>query len=296
MREYEKEKIGIFLLIIVTFLWGAGYPAIEFANKSIMPIYQIAFRFLIAGIILSILFIKKIKQINKEVLKTSFILSIPLFILYFLSVVGIKYTTASRASFYCCLAILIVPFISFFILKTVINKKSCLCIAICVVGILLVSFSNEGNLGLNLGDILCLMCSVSFAFHIVLTEKLLKEKDATLITMVQMYFVSLIGFFIAPFFEEFPSNVVPISIYSLIFMGILCTAFAFWVQTHCLKFISSTKVAMIFTLEPVFGASISWIVLGQSLNLKGIIGGILIVISLILSELNFENSLQRKVK
>ncbi len=294
MNSIKKERIGMLALIVVTFLWGAGYPAIEFANRSITPIYQIGFRFLIAALLMSVLFIKKLKFIDKKIVKTSGILSVPLFIIYFLSVVGVKYTTASRASFYCCLAIIIVPFISWILLKIKINKKYWLCIAICIVGILLVSFNGKGDFGLNFGDILCIICSVAFALHIVLTEKFLSNNDATLVTIMQMYFVAFIGFIIAPFFESFPQNIQPVSFYSLIFMGVFCTAFAFWVQTHCLKFISSTKVAMIFTLEPVFGASISWIVLGQALSNKGILGGLLIILGLILSEIDISKISIRK--
>ena len=101
-----------------------------------------------------------------------------------------------------------------------------------------------------------------------------------------MYSVTILAGATALMLEKSPVNVLPISIYSLFFMGIFCTSFAFWIQTICQKFISANRVAMIFSLEPVLGAAITWLVLGQSLRPIGIFGGILIVSSLFISELN----------
>lgn len=280
----KKKTLGSLGLILVAFLWGAGFPAIQFANESISPLYQIGFRFLIAGIVMSILFFKKLKYIDLILIKTAVGMSIPLFLVYLLSVIGIRNTTASRASFYCCLAVILVPFVSRILLKTKISKKSMLYTGICTLGIFFTAFSSSGKFGVNFGDILCISCSIAVAFQIVLNEKYLLGKDATLLTILEMYIVAIIGFIVAFFFEAFPTSISPKSFYSLIFMGILCTGFAYWVQTSCQKFISSVEVAIIFSLEPIFGVVISWLVLGEYLTSKGIIGGILIILALIMSQ------------
>ena len=165
----QKEKLGITGLVIVAFFWGAGFPAIEFANRSITPLYQIAFRFLIASLVMSALFHKKLRLINKETVKTGVLLSLPLFSLYFLSAVGIKNTTVSKASFYCCIAVVIVPLFSRFLLKTNLSRKSIVCIGICTLGIFLISFSSDGRYDLNFGDLLCIGSSMAAALNVVLT-------------------------------------------------------------------------------------------------------------------------------
>ena len=100
-----------------------------------------------------------------------------------------------------------------------------------------------------------------------------------------MIFIAVFGFIAAITFETFPKNISIISFGSLLFMAILCTAFAFLVQIVALKYTTATHEAIIFTTEPVFGALTSWLLLNEKLGIKGIIGGVLIVIAMLLSEL-----------
>jgi len=44
-------------------------------------------------------------------------------------------------------------------------------------------------------------------------------------------------------------------------------------------------VAIIFTMEPVFGALASWLLLGENLGIRGLIGGVLIIGAMIISEI-----------
>lgn len=282
----KKSIVADFSLIMVTFFWGIGFPLVKFALVSVGPLYQIAFRFLIAGILLSIIFMKTLKSIDTKILLPSFILSFSLYITYLLSIVGIKYTTASNSSFYCCLAVIIVPFISYIFYKVKPKKKYIISITMCIFGLFLISY-NEGGLSLNLGDILCLLASFTYAFQIVLTEKFVSSYNPTVLAIIQMYFVSFIGFIVALLFEPFPKTIVPISLISIIAMSIFCTAFAFYIQTTAQKHTTATKVSLIFCLEPLFGVIFSCLLLGEIIGIKGIIGGIFIIGSIVISEINF---------
>ena len=283
----NKNKFGIIGLIFVVMFWGAGFPLIKYASESITPLYQIGFRFLIASVLLGLLSFKKLKNIDKKLLKSSFILSIALFCVFLCTVFGMQYTSSTNASFYCCLAILIVPFLSRIFLKEKIKLKSIACIAICFVGLYLVSFS--GGTSFNIGDLLCLGSSLCFAVQIILTEVFVKDSDTTLLTVLEMFFVSIYGFIAAAIFEPFPTMVTTKSILSLLFIGFFCTCFAFYMQTKCQKFLSSTQISIIFTLEPLFGVLMSWLMLGETLGLKGVFGGVLIIIALFVSEVNFKS-------
>ncbi len=282
----DKNKLGIIGLILVVMFWGAGFPLIKYASESITPLYQIGFRFLIASSFLGLIFCKKLKNIDKKVLKSSFILSIALFFVFLCTVFGMQYTTSTNASFYCCLAILIVPFLSRIFLKEKIKAKSIVCIVICFVGLYLVSFS--GGTIFNIGDLLCLGSSLSFAVQIILTEVFVKDCDTDLLTVLEMFFVSIYGFIAAVIFEPFPTMITTKSVLSLLFIAFFCTCFAFYMQTKCQKFLSSTQISIIFTLEPLFGVLMSSILLNETLGINGIFGGILIIIALFVSEVNFK--------
>lgn len=272
-------------LILVTFFWGIGFPAAKFALESIGPLYQIAFRFLIAGLLLSIIFYKKVLSMDKNILKPVFLLSVLLYITYFFALLGIKYTTASKSSFLCCLAVIFVPILGYMLNRTRIRINTAVGILICVTGLFLMTYTAEG-FNFSLGDILCIISSITFALQIIFTEKYVGNFDTALLALLQMYFTGLIGLAVALVFEPFPFGVTPKSLYSLLFMAVLCTALSFWVQTTCQKFTSASHVAIIFTMEPLFGAMASWLLLGEILGLRGIIGGVLIIAAMIISELD----------
>jgi drug/metabolite transporter (DMT)-like permease len=74
------------------------------------------------------------------------------------------------------------------------------------------------------------------------------------------------------------------------FSAVFCTAFAFWMQTTAQKFTAASHIALIFTMEPVFGALTSFLILGEVLGSKGIIGGMCIVTAMLISELHWSKS------
>ena len=290
----DKNKLGIIGLVFVVMFWGTGFPLINYASESIGPLYQIGFRFLIASIVLGLLVFKKLKSIDKKLLKNSFILSIPLFFVFFFANFGMQYTTSINPSFYCCLSVLIVPFLSMLVLKQKIKSKSIVCVIICLVGVYLVSFS--GSTSFNIGDLICLGSSFSFAVQIILTEIFIKDSDTSLLTVLEMFFVSIYGFIAAMIFEPFPAMATSKSILALLFLALFCTCFAFYMQTKAQKFIKPMQISIIFTLEPVFGVLMSWILLGETLGVKGIFGAVLIVIALFASEINFNDLLKRNIE
>jgi drug/metabolite transporter (DMT)-like permease len=61
------------------------------------------------------------------------------------------------------------------------------------------------------------------------------------------------------------------------------TVFAFFVQTYAQKYTTPTKTAIIFALEPVTAAFFG-VIYGEKLTLLQIIGGILVIIATIISE------------
>ena len=84
--------------------------------------------------------------------------------------------------------------------------------------------------------------------------------------------------------EKYPGNITPLEIGSLLFIGVICSALCFVLQMASQKHVPANRVGLILTLEPVVGAVASVLLLGDVLGLFGIVGGVLIVASIIISE------------
>ena len=71
---------------------------------------------------------------------------------------------------------------------------------------------------------------------------------------------------------------------------------AFVIQLFDQKRVSATKVSLIFVLEPVFAAVFAWTLGGESFILSRAMGGILIVVAMIVSELPIKHFLKIKLR
>lgn len=291
MKQFDKNNLELSFastkLVLVTIFWGIGFPCMKLVSEELTTFSQIGCRFLVATIVLMIMFYKKIHLLNMSALKNGALLSIFLFLTYVLATKGIELTTSSRASFFCCLAVIIIPIYNVIFFKAKLVAKNIISIIVCVLGIFMLSYSKGIALNLNSGDILCLMCSCCSAGHIVLTEKIAKNNDPAVVTLIQMAFISVFAFVLSFFStdEVIPTIVSLKTILSLLFIGIFGTGVAFYWQTLCQKSVSSIRVGIIFSLEPVNGALASWIFIGDALGIQHMIGGTLIFISLIVSEI-----------
>lgn len=283
MKKSTKADLA---LLIVTIFWGAGFPATKIALQSMTPYYHIGFRFAIASLLLAILFHKKLKYLHMDLIKPALVLSSLLFATYALQTVGIQYTTASKSSFFCGLAVLIVPFFSIFYLKVKLELKTVISILTATLGLFLLSYTGSSS-NFNIGDFLTILCSVTYAWQLLFTGTYVQKHDATLLVIMQMFFVSIFGMVFAVTLEPFPVGLSVPSFWSLMFSAVLCTAFAFWMQTTMLKFTPAAHVALIFTMEPVFGALTSFLFLGEIIGIRGIIGGMFIVAAMLISELQW---------
>lgn len=283
MNKAQKSDLS---LLLVTIFWGAGFPVTKFALQTIPPLYHIGLRFLIAAVLLSIIFYRKMFKIDKSILKPAATMASLLFLTYALQTVGLLYTTASKSAFYSGLAVLFVPMLSFLFYKSKMNVNTIISITLAFLGLFLLSFS--GNVfSFNIGDLMTVLNSVSYAVLLLLTSDYVKEHDPTQLSIVQMYIVSILGFVAAIVFDKWDTPMSLLSFNSLMFSAVLCTAFAFWMQATAQKFTSASHVALIFTMEPVFGAFTAWLLLEEKLGLKGFVGGGLIILAMLISEFDF---------
>lgn len=295
MNRAQKADLS---LLLVTIFWGAGFPITKFALQTIPPLYHIGLRFLIAALLLSIIFYKKMKKIDRSILKPALVMASLLFATYALQTVGLLYTTASKSSFYSGLAVLFVPIITLIFYRVRINLNTLISIILAIIGLFLLSYSGS-DFSFNIGDFMTILNSATYAMLLLLTSSYVKDHDATQLSIIQMYMVAIMGFTTALIFDKWDTPMSLLSFNSLIFSAVLCTAFAFWMQATAQKFTPASHVALIFTMEPVFGALTSWLLLGERLGFKGFLGGAFVIAAMLIAELDFvslRNKLLFKIK
>jgi len=280
MKSIQAE---IYLLIIVI-IWGSTFALIKGVIDTIPPYTYLAYRFLLAALILVVIFWKRLKKLNIMILKKGSLIGIFLFLGYTLQTVGLKYTTATKAGFITGFSVVLVPIISFLLLKEKVSRDSVIGVALATLGLWFLNYNS--SFSFNLGDFLVLLCAFSFAMHIISVGLFSKKLDYVLLAITQITVVFILSLFMALIFER-PAIHLSYSSdiwWSIVITGIFATALAFYMQNRFQRHSTATKTAIIFSGEPLFAAIFAYILIGEKVGLIAWAGGLLIIFGMIISQ------------
>jgi drug/metabolite transporter (DMT)-like permease len=142
--------------------------------------------------------------------------------------------------------------------------------------------------GINMGDILTFGCALSFAAHVIFQDHYLsKGVGIAKLFLIQVMFVMLfscIGVFI---FEGVIIDISQRLIIAILVTGILATFVAIMIMVWAQTILGPNQTAVLLSLEPVFAALFSTFFAGEILGLYGWIGGMIVVLGVISSEVSF---------
>jgi drug/metabolite transporter (DMT)-like permease len=273
-------------LLGVVIIWGYTFPVIKNVLELIPPFTFLTYRFLLASSVIFLIFQKKLKRITLQTVSKGFLLGLFLFIGYFGQTVGTQFTTATKTAFITGISVVLVPVFSFFWIREKIGFNSIIGVALAMAGLFLMN-SNGRLLHINKGDALVFLCAIGFALYIVAVHVYTKEYDYVQLVFIQLVTVFLMSFLMSLLFERealhFSYNLSVL--WAIVVTGIFATAFALYLQNRFQQYSSPTKIAIIFSTEPVFGALFSHLILGETIGLFGVIGGIAIFIGMLIAQL-----------
>lgn len=288
------KYIGEILLVLTAIIWGSGFVASAVALEHYTPYQILAGRFLVGAVILSLIFFKKLNKLKKSTLIKGALLGIFLYIAFALQTVGLQFTTPSKNAFLTAVNVVIVPFIGFLLYKRKIDMYELSGALLAIVGIAILSLKLSSDV--NVGDLLTLGCAVGFAFHIFYTAKFVKTEDPVVLTIVQMVTAALIGCIVVIFRGETNFSMESEGMMNLLYLGIFSTTIAFLMQTVAQKYITETKAAIILATESFWGMLFSVIILSEIMTSRMIIGALIILLAILISETKMEFMKKDKIK
>lgn len=282
MKERRRRILSELGLLITAIIWGSGFVASSISLEYYTP-YQVLFgRFLIGSLILTLVFMKRLRRIRRSTLGKGVVLGVFLYGAFALQTIGLQYTTPSKNAFLTAVNVIIVPFISFVIYKRRFDRFEVMGAVLAMMGVGAISLQISG--GANLGDILTLGCAVLFAFQIFYTSLFVEHEDPVLLTLIQMATATFLGLILLLFQGQVAIPMEREALLSLFYLGIFSTTLAFLIQTVAQKYTTETKTAIILSTEAFFGMMLSVIILHEVMTLRMVLGGVLIFLAIITSE------------
>ncbi len=271
-----------FWLILVSIVWGSTFFIIKDTVGSVNENLIVFIRTSQAFIAMFIfqLFKDPKQLVNKKAILYGFIIGVLLAVTYTSQTIGLKYTSTGHSAFITSSAVLFVPFILFFLFKIKLVKVDILAVVVVFAGLFLLTYDFETKM--NVGDLITIITAVSCGFHIVMAGRFVKKTDAVTIVTYQFLGASVMSLLAFLLLNNEPVTLSAKVWVSLTYLGLIGTLFCYFISVWIQKYVSSLKVAIIFSLEPVFAAIFGYIFINEILNSKELLGASLILLGVII--------------
>jgi drug/metabolite transporter (DMT)-like permease len=292
----KKLKADLALLVI-TVIWGASFPIMKIVLAFIPAYAYLTLRFLLAAVVLAVIYPTSLKNLNKKTLLHGCIIGLFMFGGMAFQVVGLYTTTASNSGFITGLNVVMVPMISAVLLKKKPDRASVIGVTIAFAGLFFLSGGLKFDF--NFGDFLTFLCAICWAFQIIFIDRFTETEDASLLAILQLAFTgiaSAVLWLIADSGKPMTINGTVILI--LLFTGVMGSALGFGGQTIAQKYTTPTHTSLILTGEPVFAALFAMVIpnadgLTEIPSITKAIGCLMILAGMLVSELKIG---QKKLK
>jgi len=287
-----KKVISFICLVVCTLIWGTTFIAQDTGMDNIGPFTFNSTRFFVGFLAVApFVFFFERKKINIQIKnkQNQFIkLLVPVGIFLFLGCifqqVSLLYTDVANSAFFTIFYVPMVPIIVYFLFSEKLHWSIWPSVFACVLGGYFLS--NISDASIRLGDSLVLIGALFWALHIIYIGKIIKHFDLPFfIALLQNLIVAALSFILVVIFEEFDFSKIKLETVEILYAGILSGGAAFALQIFGQKNISAAPAAIVMSLEGVVAAISAWVILSQILGINNIIGCLLILVGVLLSQL-----------
>lgn len=276
MQHHRRVALAPWALLGVAAVWGLAFVVMKDPISKQNVNSFLFTRFSVAIIAMIALKPSVLKFITPEIIRKGLLAGLFLGTGYVFQTLGLAVAGAAITGFITGLYVVATPVIAWIVLRQKIDRYTWGCVLIATIGLALLSL-NGWSVGY--GEAMVLVSAIAFGAHIVALGRWSNGLDTYAMTVVQLTGCALLTGVLA-FTEGYEPPAGRSGWPVVIFTAVFATAIAFVVQTWSQAHISSTKVAVILTMEVVFAALFAVIFGGETIRLQALLGGLLVLIAM----------------
>jgi drug/metabolite transporter (DMT)-like permease len=277
------------LLMGATFVWGSTFIVIKSALADATPLVFNAVRMTVAALVLCLIFLRQLRHLSIGALRAGFEIGTIMWLGYEFQTAGLLYTSASKSAFLTGISVVLVPILLALFWRRHVNRYTLAGVCAAFVGLYLLCVPPAQGLSLaslNRGDLLTLAGALAFAFQIIAVGRSAQHFDFAHLVPVEIAVCAVWMIVSIPIAERHGFiRFTPAMLWALAVTALLGTVACFIVQAWAQRFTPPTHTALIFSLEPVFAGLTSYVLIGERLGSRGLLGAALILIGVLASEL-----------
>ena len=226
----RKEWIADGILTLTALIWGTGFVVMKNTLSSVPPAAIIAIRYGMATLLAAVLFRRHLKDIARADVARGALVGLLLALAYIVQTIGLDYTTAGKNAFLTTVYVLLVPFASWLIFRQKLSRSNFIAAGLMLAGIGCLSLDGESG-GLNIGDLLTLLCGVFYAAHIMAVERCQRKTNTYALIVLQFAFAAAFAAVYHLLFERgLPMSLHMDTVGSLLYLSVFSTTVAMSLQ------------------------------------------------------------------
>lgn len=287
----NKKTFGHIAALLTIVIWGTTFISTKILLVGFKPIEILFFRFVMGFLVLLVICPKRLKTSGlKEEL--TFVLAglCGICLYYLLENIALTYTLASNVG----VIISVAPFFTAILAHLFMKSEEKLRIQffagliVAMIGIVLISFNGQ-TLELNpLGDLLAIAAALIWAVYSILTKKISSFGYPVILSTRRTFFYGILFMIPALFFFDFQPELSHFTnmtyLFNILYLGLGASALCFVTWNFAVKELGAVKTSVYIYMVPVITVITSVLILHEKLTLLAIIGTILTLTGLFLSE------------
>lgn len=294
MNKQKFKKLYLYCnlsLLMAALISGLSFVAQKLGMHYVGPFTFNTLRCFIGSIsLLPIIYLfQKFQPDEKYLSKNLFIGGIlagtVLFIAFSINQYCMIYSDAGKAGFITSLYILFVPIIAIF-LKHKLNLNVQISIPIAIIGLYLLCA--KSTMQFDIWDIFLLVSAFFFALHIIIVSYYSKKADVIKLSAIQFFVAGILSLPLMLYLENPTAEVIIAGWKPILFIGVIVTGGAYTLQIFGHKATKPVLATLILSSEAVFAVIGGMVLLGETLNIKEIIGCIVMLIAIIISQISIK--------
>jgi len=281
------------LLLTTAIIWGFAFVAQRVGMDHVGPFTFNGIRFAIGSLsLLPLVLMSREQPITmknilpppdlKTLLLGGSALGLTLFAGASLQQIGLVYTTAGKAGFITGLYVIIVPLLGLFWRQQP-RVGTWIGAVLATTGLYLLSVTEAFTI--EAGDLLVLIGAVFWAAHVLIIGWLSPRIKPVKLAFFQYVACSILSLITAARIESITIPSIFAAVIPILYGGLLSVGIAYTLQVVAQRDAHPSHAAILLSLESVFAAIGGWLILGEVISPRGLVGCGLMLAGMLLSQL-----------
>jgi drug/metabolite transporter (DMT)-like permease len=273
-------RLATLALLFVTATWGSTFFLIKDLLKREPVLDFLAIRFAIAAVVLFAAAPKTVFALDTRDRWRAAGLGLVYGIAQILQTTGLGHTSASTSGFVTGMYVVCTPILAGVLLRQRIGAVAWMAVGLATAGLAVLTLQ---GFSVGYGVALTFAAAVLYAAHIVGLGAWSTTQRAYGLAVLQMAVIALVCTAVT----VSDGVVMPGTTgdwLAIIYMALIAGALALLLQTWAQAHLSPTRAAIVMTMEPVFAALFAVLPGGETLTIRMVVGGALVLAAMLLVE------------